>query len=130
MCIGKDDSSIPDDAILLRRVPPSSVKSRQNDLIPNSDVFNDPEMSTHLVESAENIESSTEMVLRGHAEFFLVKFTAGLVRGLGLSVVRAPIDADPNHVLVTGKTTRGDRRRLARECEWVKPPAGWYGRKN
>lgn len=119
-----DGSSIPDEATLLRRVSIEQFKfcPRTNRVIPTTAVFDDPEMSAHLVEPGESIDAHAELCLRGHAEYFLVRFPVSLIRSFGQKVIRDPEEGDPHHVLVVGGMTYGKRKQLARECEWVKAP--------
>ncbi len=123
-----DDLSIPDDAVLWRRVTPEQcVKDTSSgEYRPSSAAFKDhPDGSPMSVLLADEVEASgrsAESVLAAYKGYGLVAFTAGLVRELGLGIVRSPLDYEPAHAEVFGRKTRSVRRTLARRCEWVIRP--------
>lgn len=120
----RDDSTIPDDAKLWRRIPPrwfhhdeSLGRSR-----PAKAAFDDdPDGSPmSVVIAAEAL--GPDAVLAGHEGYALAAFTAGLARACGLQITRAPTEDQPAHALAAGRKTDSVRRRLARGSQWVVPP--------
>ena len=116
-----DDPTIGDDAELWRRVPPlhwvpdATAAGRRV----SSAAFDDPEMSVVIAAECDGGEAT---LLRGHDGFGIARFTAGDVRALGWSVVRAPLDELPGHANVLGKKTTGARRKLALQCRVAPEP--------
>jgi hypothetical protein len=60
--------------------------------------------------------------LENYPDHFLVAITAGAARAQEQEVKRTPIPEEPAHGDVVGKKTRGRRRALCAEAEWVKAP--------
>jgi hypothetical protein len=125
-----DDGSIPDDAGLLRRIPPQYVTHDKNRgrWRPISGAFKDKEMSVDAEPILRQHGLDLSFSLRNWRGFSLARFSAGAARARGLSVVHDPCPDDqpdnPAHTLVTG-TTEAIARDLAVTCEWahfVEPP--------
>ena len=121
-----DDDSIPDDARLLRRIPPGHVAKNTPTRRPQSDCFkNSPDGSGISVavweeeEQPENLLSDTPTPGYG-----IGWITAGDVREQGLGVVPDPIDTDPHHALIQGmrKSHNKIRRKLAEAFQWFRRP--------
>ena len=121
-----DDSTIPDDALLWRRIPPWHVVVNQNTggRMVSSAAFDDDDDSPMSVTLAD-ASADPQGMLAGHTEFGLVAFSAGLARSIGLAIVRDPTDADPAHALVIGKKRHSVRRNLRNGSTWVIRPPGW-----
>jgi hypothetical protein len=121
---GTDDSTIPDDEDLWRRIPPWHFVFDENRgaVRPSSAAFDDDEdgqpMSVYLASAA----AAPDIVLRGHAGFALATITAGLARECQQALVRDPLPEAPSHAVVIGRKTHGIRRRFAREAQWVISP--------
>src|SRR5437867_262045 len=99
----EDDRTIPDDAILWRRIPAEQIvddpKARDGQR-PSSGNFDDPDLSAVI-----SAECPLEVLLRGHETFRVVSFSVGLVREIGYGVIRVHDDELPGHVHITGKKT-------------------------
>jgi len=123
-----DDSSIPFDEILLRRIPGSWTvwDDNKNDVRPSSQAFSDhPDgtpMSVFLAGELTAAGQRPETILAGHDGFSLVSISVGLVRDLGLTVRRRPLPNTVGHAEVCGKKTTRIRKELAREALWVVRP--------
>ncbi len=122
-----DDLTIPDDAVVWRRVPPYHVIYDDNlgRHRPTSDAFkDDPDgepMSVALADSCD--EPAT--VLQGHEGFALAGMTAGFLRQHSQKIVRKPTPEEPWHAVVIGKKTDSLRKKLAKLPEiWVVNPRG------
>lgn len=125
----QDDDSIPDDAVLWRRIPPSPGWVTYDDNLgykrPSSGAFDDhPNGSPMSVLIADECEGPEE-ALEGNEGFYLVEFTAGDVRALEppQGVVPAPRPDQPAHAHVCGRKTYSVRSTLAKElADWVVGP--------
>ncbi len=120
-----DDSSIPNDTELWRRIhpdfmtPDDSVPSGHR---PSSGNFDEYEMSAVI---AEECTGGLGTLLRGHDGFGVAGFTVGAIRALGWGVVRAPQAELPGHVQITGNTGKKNhksRTALARSCRMILDP--------
>ena len=119
-----DDPTIPDGAVLWRRVPPWHFFYDENlgRVRPSSAAFDDDTDGEPLsiVLAAES--DGPERVLAGHAGYALAAFTAGLARECNQGIARDPLPDEPAHALVFGRKTRSVRNRLAQSATWVVPP--------
>src|SRR5687768_10624340 len=101
-----DDTSIGDDAELWRRVPPNQWVPDDSSALgfrPSSANFDENEMSVVI---ADECTGGLATLLENHEQFGVASFTAGEVRALGWTVVRAPDDQLPGHAHVLGKKAR------------------------
>jgi hypothetical protein len=123
-----DDSSIPDDARLWRRVPPWHFIFDDNlgRVRPSKAAFDDDEngspMSVVLADLVLESGRGPEHILIGHDRFALAEITAGLARSKQQGIVRDPVPEEPTHALVFGKKTASVTRALAKGSVWVVPP--------
>jgi hypothetical protein len=122
-----DDPTVPDDAILWRRIPPWHVQPDQKrggrqvtEQSFRDDSDGDP-MSAVLATSGREPQE----VLWGHDGFGLVSIPVSAVRHLGLGVVRHPEPDEPHHVYVVGDKPRPVRRALRAAAIWVVRPYDW-----
>jgi hypothetical protein len=120
-----DDRSIPDTALLMRRVPldPRYIIADKNEggrLRPTSFAFKDDRMSAFI-----KGEATVEQVLEGHPNFALVSLRAGFVRGYQLSIVRSP-DRIPGHVEVLGRKPGKVLSAFAKTATWERHPPAAY----
>ena len=119
-----DDESVPQTAVLWRRIPKWHYKYDENeaDYRPSTASFEDDSdgspMSSYLADEC----GEPAVALKGHQGFGLVALTAAQVRELGLKIVRMETPGPPGHVLVVGKKTDGVRKKLKKHCTWVKRP--------
>ncbi len=129
----KDDPSLADSSLLLRRVPAEWVvqDAAGEGFRPSSAAFDDhPDGSPMSVVLAEVLEGAGRPLtdaLAGHAGFSLVAFSARDARACGLAIERDPTPEEPAHGLVCGAKTKSVKRRLARASHWVVPPAAIAG---
>lgn len=120
-----DDASIPDEALLLRRVPlnPQGVILDKNGPVrwrPSSLAFKDAQMSAFLAN-----EASVDQIMHGYPNFALAAITAKLARDHGQMIVRRPTDI-PGHVEVIGHKSHSVLAQFAKEAIWVRPPPEDY----
>src|SRR5215470_730761 len=94
-----DDGSIPDDAGLLRRIPPDYVTHDKNlgRWRPISGAFMDKEMSVDAEPILHQHGLDLTFSLQNHQGFSLARFFAGEARKKGLSVVHKPLPENPAH---------------------------------
>ncbi|HEX8843078.1 MAG TPA: hypothetical protein VF791_00330 [Pyrinomonadaceae bacterium] len=120
-----DDTNIPSDSVLWRRIPPWHYRYDENvgDKRPSTASFEDDmdgaPMSAYLAEECRE----PEVALEGHEGFGLVAFTAGFARELGLKIVRQTVPGPPGHVVIVGKKTDSIRKKLKKKSEWVRRPS-------
>lgn len=121
-----DDPSIPDDADLLRRIPPWHFyfDEKLGRIRPSKAAFEDDGDGSPMSVVLASEAGPPESVLAGHPVFALAAITAGLARSLGQLIVRDPTPEEPAHAVVVGRKTDGIKRRIAREARWVVLPAG------
>jgi hypothetical protein len=120
----RDDPSIADDEILLRRVQPFwIVPGNHGRMRIASAAFKHQEMSVVIRTLLLKQGRTDADVIAAHPQDVLCAFTAGLARELGQGVIydTAP-PHDPAHGLVVGKKTQAAANRFAREAAWVIPP--------
>lgn len=126
----EDDSSIPDEEKLWRRIPKSQiVPGDDGKPRPSSAAFRDREtgeISVHL-----SSLTTKEAALERFPEFSLAEIPAGLPRSLGYSVARDPIKDDsilpddPSHALVCPPPSRSlnrcrkDHSVMAVQSQWA-----------
>jgi hypothetical protein len=119
-----DDPSIPDDAILWRRIPSYHIIYDQNMSRerPTSDAFMDSPDTPMSVALAAKCKDVGEF-LEGHVGFAVVSFTVGFARNLGQRVAadRRP-DQPAWHAFVIGKKTDSVRKKFAKNFTWVVAP--------
>jgi hypothetical protein len=127
---GQDDSTIPDDSFVFRRMRPDDHKYDPSigRVRPTSNSFDDhPQRGPVSVDLGCETEGRGEpeaAALRGHQGYHLVKIRVGDIRELGLGVVRKPGGDNPCHGLITGRKSGSAKKKLARRAEWVLPPPG------
>jgi len=118
-----DDSSIPDDALLWRRVHPKWLKKRDdNSLRVSSATFKDGrrEVSVHIASL-----TTLETILAKYPGMSVAKITAGAARRLGHTVTPQPKEDDPSHAIICPPADRGsskvdrDAEGMAAEAELI-----------
>ena len=120
----EDDRSIPNDAILFRRIPPNWLADGEGGRKRvSSAAYKHFELSV-LIELLMRVAGrSAGDGLRGYPDHYLVSITAGLARELNQIVAKDTCPPnDPAHGLVIGKKTDSIANRLARQSAWVIPP--------
>jgi len=125
--VGHAETKVADETRLYRRVPPHQndgwVRDENRDCIRlSSAVFSPKSMSVLLGDTMEAEERPPLNALEEYPDHFLVAITAGAARAQAQEVNRTPIPEEPAHGDVVGKKTRGRRRALCSEAEWLKAP--------
>src|SRR4051794_482189 len=119
-----DDSTIPDEALLWRRVPRRHwVPDETLGMRPSSAAFEDDSdtetMSVVLASAGRNPHTAVANL----PGFALVALFAGHLRAWGQGVIRDPLPGDPAHCLVVGdKRRKSVRRQIAAGAIWVIHP--------
>lgn len=113
-----DADDIPDNACLLRRVPPQWVNGAR----PDTSNFCNKEVGFGLSVTLWAGDSDLEDVLRDHEYCGLVTIVAADARALGLIISRAPLDGNPNHCELFPTATKGRQNLLRNAAEWVVYP--------
>lgn len=120
-----DDPSIPDDQILLRRIPPGVSSAKTDPPVPDKGCFsNHPSGSGMSVDILED-GWSVEQCLAGLGDGWgAIALTAGFLRSLGLGVIRYKYP-HAHHALVQGRKTSGTKQRMAKQgaTDWRKRAA-------
>jgi len=112
-----DDPTIPDDALLWRRVPPDQVKPlADGGFRVSSAAFRDKtgELSVHVASLTDG-----ERALGGYPLYSLAQLSASVPRSLGFSVSRDPLPNDNSHALICPKASKGHASKLAQSCTWA-----------
>ena len=120
-----DDKSVPDDAVLWRRINPEwrVHDEAQGRWRVSSQAFQDhPNGSAMSVYLASETPGGAQEILAGHEGYGLAEVTAQLVRDLDQAIVRDPLPEAPSHALVFGLKSDAVRRTLARAAVWVVEP--------
>lgn len=123
-----DDLTIPDEARLLRRIPPRHfVKDENSDQVrPSSAAFdnhpNGSPMSVILADILSQTSRGPEAALAGYEGFALASITAGLARECGQGIAREPFPDEPAHAVVFGEKPKRVQRKLAKGSQWIVPP--------
>jgi hypothetical protein len=125
-----DDSTIPNEAILWRRIHADQVVADRNvdppRLRPTSDVFQDSSDMTPMSVVLADPQRRPESILDLHQDDGIASFTAEAARAHGLRICAADRDPpnDPAHTYVAGQKTASVRKRLARASYVEILPAG------
>jgi hypothetical protein len=118
-----DDPSIPNEATLWRRVPDRHfVTDASGSIRPSSAAFDDDPDGDPMSTVLARPDRDPFPVLLGNGGWALAAINVGLIRELGWIVERRPEPEEPDHVVVVGNKTQGQRKRVARECGWAIPP--------
>lgn len=136
-----EPEAIPDDAVLLRRVPPHYVEvDETGEVTVQSGAFQDasadwahehgypgPAMSVHLLSVLMSEGRSPDSVLGGLPSFGLVRLLAGNLRQHGMGIQQRPTEDDPSHAVVFAvgrpKRSGGQQKRTRDAAEWeIVPP--------
>src|SRR5215210_2484636 len=126
-----DDPTIPDDAVLWRRIHPLQVKWDDNRrchyLI--SGAFSDSSkpppptpMSAFLADETEGEDA----VMHSYPNWGLVAFMAGQAREHGLRIARTPEaereQHEPGHIYIAGNKADRVKRALRDQVRWIRRP--------
>jgi len=118
-----DDKTIPDEAVIWRRVAPDQAKPTDEGLIPTPSAFRDS--SDSPMSAILAADSTTERALGECPDNGVVGITAGELRALGQRLIRDPVDGEPAHLLVAGPKPRGGfQKRVSKAATWVVYPEG------
>ncbi len=115
-----DDVSISDDEVVLRRVAENFVTDDQNiqRLRPSTQAFKqdgpDGLVSVYLIS-----ETDPATVADEGPEKYLASIRVGVLRELGLGVVRDFSSGGLGHCVITGRKTKGRLNQIVRKAEWV-----------
>ena len=121
-----DDRSVPDDAVLWRRIPLNTVcvTTHEGREIPSSAAFDDSSDGSPMSVALASVLEKPERLLEGRScPCGVVGFTAGEARALGLRI--CPDDAGDSyrgHAYVAGNKTKKTKRALAVASRWVVSP--------
>ena len=128
-CEQKDDDTIPNDCLLLRRVPykPDFYiiwDDNKKSWRPSSAAFRDhpngSDMSIVLGCILELSGRPYTDVLVGHDSFSLAAITTKVARDNGQKVIKDPLPQEPAHGLVAGDKKKASKN-MAREAQWIVP---------
>lgn len=122
-----DDDSIPDSAVLLRRVQSMHwFPQRPKPLSPGAFSDNGPGMSVFVSERLVGLGGSPEDAIADHAGFGLVTLTAGDIRREGFGIAFTPYNETPlgqSHADVYCKKLDSKKKHLRDACQVVVEPA-------
>jgi hypothetical protein len=116
----EDDTTIPPDERLLRRVHPTHVVPDQNGGFRlSSAAFNDRELSVDIASTLSQLNRPYESCLHGYDGYGLIWFSAQSARANQQVVCRDPLPDNPAHGIVYGHKPTSVRRRLAALSTWL-----------
>lgn len=128
----KDDETISNDCLLLRRIPSKPNLNivwdgNKQCYRPSSASFenhpNGSPMSIVLSDALDESNRPYESVLQGHdSGFSLAAISAGLARQCSQLVTRDPLPEEPAHGLVVGEKPKSVCRKLAKNAQWIIEP--------
>lgn len=124
-----DDPTIADGEALWRRIRPDWVvfDANQQRLRPKSIAFQNYRGTDAMSVILAHLRGTPESAVNGkHRGYFLVQFSAGLVRRLKQGVVPFDDPDEPGHHHVVGKKTGSVQRELTKEATWVVAPPGGF----
>ena len=117
-----DDVSISDDEVVLRRIAEDFVTDDQNlqRLRPSTQAFKqdgpDGLVSVYLISETEPATVADE----GPEKYLAsTSIRVGVLRELGLGVVRDPSSGGLGHCVITGRKPKGRLNQIVRKAEWV-----------
>lgn len=115
-----DDVGISSDEVVLRRVHEGFVVLDENlqRKRPSTQAFKQGGVDG-LVSVYLNAETTPNVVVEEGPEPFLVAISVGVLRELGLGVVRDPDSGGPGHSVITGRKTKGTLNRIVQAAMWV-----------
>lgn len=120
-----DDSTIRNDEVIWRRVHEYQVVYDDNlkRKRPSSASFNQDgkENPVSVYIASEAISSQT--VMQGGKEKFLVSLPVSSIRQLGLGIIRDSSTGSPGHALLIGRKTGSMLNRMVKAASWVSPYA-------
>lgn len=119
----QDDPSIPDAAVVWRRVPPEWVKFEDGVLRPSTGAFGDSSDGSPMSAVANRQDRGPESIVARYPGCGVIGMSAKSLRDLGFALVRAPDDEDEDHIYVAGNKTKGARKRMKYGCWWLVQPA-------
>ena len=113
-----DDTSIGDHEVILRRIAFTTFDQNLQRRRPSTQSFKqdgtDGLVSVYLLS-----ETTPANVIDEGVERYLASVNVGLLRELGLGIVRDPTSGGPGHCVITGRKTKGRLNRTVQEAEWV-----------
>ncbi len=116
----EDDARISSDEIVLRRVPEDSKVSdnKLNRIRPSTQAFlqDGPD---GLVSVYLNAETTPNVVAEEGPEPFLASIRVGVLRQLGLGLIRDSSSGGPGHCVITGRKTKGRLNQIVQQAVWV-----------
>jgi hypothetical protein len=122
----QDDPSIPDTAIIWRRIHEGDSEpdeQRQCERITSAAFSPSSEDSAISVSLADEAGPPEEYLKNPKfKEKYLASFPAKLIRKQELGIIRQATDDDPAHALIVGNITRGKRRAFGKHSSWVIGP--------
>lgn len=114
------------DTIVWRRIPPHHFPKKPRQDRPDSAAFDDdsPDEPMSVVIARSGRDPSD--ILRGHDGFGVVALTGAELEAAGQRLQADPLPGEPDHALVIGRKSKGQRRQLASSAEWVVRPPDAY----
>lgn len=114
-----DDTSIPDETRLYRRLHPEQVIWDDNErrVRPSSAAFKDEFLSISLGNELARISEPPSFALRDHPQHSLGWLTAEFARAEEQAVASIPTDTDPTHGEVVGRKKGARSTRLAKKVQ-------------
>lgn len=113
-----DAEDIPNDACLLRRVPPHALAGAR----PDSSNFRNKEEGYGLSVTVWGNDADLAAIRAGNEDCGIVTVVVADARALGLLVAKSPLPDNPNHCELFPDISKGRRNLLRTASEWVVYP--------
>ena len=116
-----DDSGINDNETVFRWIPASLVVFDENlrRFRPSAQAFRRGGVNASFLVYLLTDNTPDEVTNEG-SQRYLVHLRVGLLRELGLGIVRDPTSGGSGYCEITGRKTRSTLNRLAKCAQWVK----------
>ena len=119
----RDDLSIPDEAVIWRRISKDHYESDTRR--PSTAAFSDPSDGSSMSATAPPSTLKADDYAQRWGAYAVAEFTAGELRALGFGltwVATDPPDLDPYHVEIHGPKTGSRKKKLKSLCRWAYEP--------
>lgn len=117
---------IENNDILLRRIPIVQIlyDEKLKRHRPISGAFDNTTNTNEMSIDVEKLLKQPSDSIKSYPNNGLIKFTAQFAYDLKQKVEHQPLDNNYAHGAVIGKKTKKEKRKFAKECEWVIKPKG------
>ncbi len=120
------EGNIGPDTKVWRRIPPHHFPKKPRQDRPDSAAFDDDSLDEPMSVVIARSGRDPYDILRGHDGFGVVALTVAELEAAGQELRADPLPEEPDHALVVGNKSKGQRRRMASSATWVVRPPQAY----